>query len=280
MSVKYIDNMKNSRGVHARWAELIGSYSFTISHARVVVEDCVSRCPSHLPEPTQEELDMEKDWEADPPPHLDLEKLASVSAQLSVRPERICHMKGDSIQMNMMFDQEKVRVEWERPDEEDEDRQDWAEQLDSTITELHQKIEEEPGTWVHDWGWTQTTEQPMFQNNHINEAEIFYSKDDEVKYSTQRTSQRTTRSKYSTQRTSWSWGLQKMTTKAMKILLTPRKKNEPRQNPCPDVQEGRGHQHSEHSGHTVNSGISEEQVTEKDSEQHNNTYHQNDSQSN
>ena len=52
--------------------------------------------------------------------------------------------------------------------------------LDSTITELHQKIEEEPGTWVHDWGWTQTTEQPMFQNNHINEAEIFYSKDDEV----------------------------------------------------------------------------------------------------
>ena len=84
MSVKYINNMKNSRGVHARWAKLIGSYSFTISHAKVVVEDCVSRCPSHLPEPTQEELDMEKDWEADPPPHLDLEKLALASAQLSV----------------------------------------------------------------------------------------------------------------------------------------------------------------------------------------------------
>ena len=59
MSVKYIDNMKSSRVVHARWAELIGSYSFTITHARVTVEDCVSRCPSHLPEPTQEELDME-----------------------------------------------------------------------------------------------------------------------------------------------------------------------------------------------------------------------------
>ena len=93
---------------------------------------------------------MEKDWEADPPPHLDLEKLASETAQLSVWPERICQMKGDSIRMNMMFDQEKVRVEWERPDEEDKDRQDWAEQLDSTITELHQKIEEEPGTWDHD----------------------------------------------------------------------------------------------------------------------------------
>ena len=49
MSVKYIDTMKNSRGVHARWAELIGSYSY-----------CVSRCPSHLPEPTQAELDMEQ----------------------------------------------------------------------------------------------------------------------------------------------------------------------------------------------------------------------------
>ena len=61
MSVKYINNMKSSRGVHARWAELIGSYSFTITHARVIVEDCVSRCPAHLPEPTQKELDMEKD---------------------------------------------------------------------------------------------------------------------------------------------------------------------------------------------------------------------------
>ena len=117
--MKYNDNMKNSRGVHARWAELIGSYSFTISHAKVIVEDCVSRCPSHLPKPTKEELDMKKDWEADPPPHLDLEKLALALAQLSVRPERICQMKGDSIRLNMMFNQEKVRVEWERPDEED-----------------------------------------------------------------------------------------------------------------------------------------------------------------
>ena len=81
------------------------------------MEDCVSRCPSHLPEPTQEELDMENDWEADPQPHLNLEKLASELAQLSVRPERICQMKGDSIRMNMMFDKEKVRVGWERLDE-------------------------------------------------------------------------------------------------------------------------------------------------------------------
>ena len=53
--------MKNSRGVHARWAELIGSYYFSITHAKVIVEDCVFWCPSHLPEPTQAELDMDKD---------------------------------------------------------------------------------------------------------------------------------------------------------------------------------------------------------------------------
>ena len=41
MSMKYIDMMKNSRGVHSRWAELIGSYSFSITHAKVIVEDCV-----------------------------------------------------------------------------------------------------------------------------------------------------------------------------------------------------------------------------------------------
>ena len=153
---------------HARWAELIGSYSFTISHARVIVEDCVSRCPSHLPEPTQEELDMEKDWEADPPPHLDLDKLANESAQLPARPEQICQTQGDSIQMNMMFDNGKVRIGWERPDEEDGLQQDWTEQLESTITELYQDTEEEPGIWVHDWGWTQTANQPTYvpQRSH------------------------------------------------------------------------------------------------------------------
>ena len=178
MSVKYIDNMKTSRGVHARWAELIGSYSFTISHARVIVEDCVSRCPSHLPEPTQEELDMEKDWEANPPPHLDLEKLAIESAQLPARPEQICQTHGDSIQMNMMFDNGKVRIGWERPDEDDGPQQDWTEQLESTITELHQDTEEEPGIWVHDWGWTQTANQPKSHKDHINKVKIFYSEDE------------------------------------------------------------------------------------------------------
>ena len=64
--------------------EIIGSYSFSILHAKVIMEDCVSQCPRHLPEPTEEELALEKDWEADPPPHLNLEKLAEESAKLEV----------------------------------------------------------------------------------------------------------------------------------------------------------------------------------------------------
>ena len=158
MSVKYIDNMKSSRGVHARWAELIGSYSFTITHARVIVEDCVSRCPSHLPEPTQEELDMEKDWEADPPPHLDLEKLANKAAQLQVCPERICQIHEDAIQMNLVFNNGKVEMGWERPEEDERHQQGGDKQLEAMISELHQETKEDPGIWVHDWNWTQTAE--------------------------------------------------------------------------------------------------------------------------
>ena len=138
MSVKYIDTMKNSRGVHARWAELIGSYSFSITHAKVIMEDCVSRCPSHLPEPTQAELDMEKDWEPDPPPHLDLEILAAKSAKLQVRPERICHLEGEQICMNMMFGPNEVRVSWERAELHEDKPPDWEEELNTTINALHQ----------------------------------------------------------------------------------------------------------------------------------------------
>ena len=180
MSVKYIDNMKSSRGVHARWAELIGSYSFTITHARVTVEDCVSRCPSHLPEPTQKELDMEKDWEEDPPPHLDLEKLASQAAQLRSRPERICQVQESAIQANLVFDNGKVEMGWERPGMEREENQPNEEEgMENMISELHQKTQEEPGIWVHNWDWTQTTEYPTKQEDHADTSEIFYSDEEE-----------------------------------------------------------------------------------------------------
>ena len=167
MSVKYIDNMKSSRGVHARWAELIGSYSFTITHARVIVEDCVSRCPAHLPEPTQKELDMEKDWEEDPPPHLDLEKLANQSAQLQSRPERICQVQESVVQANLTFNKGKVGLGWEQPErEQEEGRANEEQDLEQMISELHHKTQEEPGMWTHNWEWTQATNRPSLTNNH------------------------------------------------------------------------------------------------------------------
>ena len=167
MSVKYIDNMKSSRGVHARWAELIGSYSFTITHARVVMEDCMSRCPAHLPEPTQKDLDMEKDWEEDPPPHLDLEKLASQSAQLQSRPERICQAQESVVQANLVFNNGKVEMGWERPEIEQGENQLNEEQgMEQMISELHHKTREEPGMWIHNWEWTQVTKRPNQTNNH------------------------------------------------------------------------------------------------------------------
>ena len=158
MSVKYIDTMKNSRGVHARWAELIGSYSFTITHAKVIVEDCVSRCPSHLPEPTQEELDMEKDWEPDPPPHLDLEKLAAQSAKLQIRLERICHLEEEQICMNLLFGLNKVQVGWERSEIPETASSDWEDELGATISQLHHNHEETLVDWEHNWDWTRSGE--------------------------------------------------------------------------------------------------------------------------
>ena len=102
------------------------------------MEDYVSQCPSHLPEPTQAELDIEKDWEPDPPPHLDLEILAAKSAELQVRPERICHMEGEQICMNMMFGPNEVQVSWERAELLDNEPPDWAGELSTTLNALHQ----------------------------------------------------------------------------------------------------------------------------------------------
>ncbi len=175
MSVKYIDNMKSSRGVHARWAEMIGSYSFTITHARVVVEDCVSRCPAHLPEPTQKELDMEKDWEEDPPPHLDLERLANQSAQLPIRPERICQVQENEVQACLTIEGGKIGLEWEQFEGEQESHQDKEVQdMEQTISELHNQVSDEPGMWTHDWKWTQPINHPRqitHQESHLGAAE-------------------------------------------------------------------------------------------------------------
>ena len=156
MSVKYIDTMKNSRGVHARWAELIRSYYFIITHTKLIVEDCVSRCPSHLPEPTQAELDMEKDWEPDPPSTPStLRYWLRNLAELQVRPEGICQMEGEQICMNMMFGPNKVQVSWERTELQDDEPPDWVGELSTTINALHQGQEGIPASWEHKWEWIQ-----------------------------------------------------------------------------------------------------------------------------
>ena len=183
MSMKYIDTMKNSRGVHARWAELIGSYSFTITHVKVTMEDCFSRCPSHLPEPTQEELDMEKDWEPDPPPNLNLEKLATQSAKLQVRPERICHLEEEQICMNMMFGTNKVWVSWERTEVPENETSDWEEELNATINELHQDPDGLPVNWENSWEWTQSGEDYP-RPCHGQDTMVYYSDLEAVRMAT------------------------------------------------------------------------------------------------
>ena len=185
MSMKYIDTMKNSRWVHTRLAELIGSYSFSITHTKVIVEDCVFRCPSHQPEPTQAELDMEKDWEPDPPPHLNLEILAAKSAKLQVRPERICHLEEEQICMNMMFGMSEVQVSWERTELHEDEPPDWEEELNITINKLHQEHNILLVSWEHKWEWLQSGEDYPRSYHDKEEAEIYYSdkEESEIYYS-------------------------------------------------------------------------------------------------
>ena len=55
----------------------------------MVIEDCISREPRHLPEPTKEDLLLERDYESDPEPTLDLENLAKTEATLTQREETL-----------------------------------------------------------------------------------------------------------------------------------------------------------------------------------------------
>ena len=67
MSVKYIHDLKDLHGVFARWLSLIEELSFVVLHAKMPVEDTISREPRHLPDPTEEDLELERDYEADGP---------------------------------------------------------------------------------------------------------------------------------------------------------------------------------------------------------------------
>ena len=43
ISVKYIRTLKTMKGVYLRWLEIIKEFMFAVIHAKVVVEDCISR---------------------------------------------------------------------------------------------------------------------------------------------------------------------------------------------------------------------------------------------
>ena len=51
-----------------------------VIHAKVVVEDCISREPRHLPEPMEEDHLLERDYKLDPEPAHNLENLAKTEA--------------------------------------------------------------------------------------------------------------------------------------------------------------------------------------------------------
>ena len=45
MSVKHIRTLKTMKGVYVCWSEIIDEFTFAVIHAKVVVEDCISREP-------------------------------------------------------------------------------------------------------------------------------------------------------------------------------------------------------------------------------------------
>ena len=78
-----------------RWSEIIEEFTFAVIHAKVVVEDCNSRELRHLPEPTREDHLLERDYESDPEPSQDLEKMARAEATLTQREETLWQMEEE-----------------------------------------------------------------------------------------------------------------------------------------------------------------------------------------
>ena len=95
MSVKYIRTLKTMKGVFVRWSEIIEEFSFVVIHAKVTVEDCISREPRHLPEPMKEDHLLEREYESDPEPAQDLEKLAQAEAKLAQREETLWELQEE-----------------------------------------------------------------------------------------------------------------------------------------------------------------------------------------
>ena len=95
MSVKYIRTLKTMKGIYIRWSEIIKEFTFAVIHAKVVVEDCISREPHHLPEPTIEDIRLKQEYESDPEPMYDLEEIVKKEAALNQRTKTMWHLDED-----------------------------------------------------------------------------------------------------------------------------------------------------------------------------------------
>ena len=117
-----------------RWSEIIEEFTFTVIHAKVVMEDCISREPRHLPELTREDCLLERDYELDPEPARDLEKLAKAEAQLAQREETLWQME-EELRRSRRVSKPTKRMEqyqlqqklFQEGSDEDEDDQPWDE---------------------------------------------------------------------------------------------------------------------------------------------------------
>ena len=95
MLVKYIRTLKTMKGVYLLWSEIIEEITFAVIHAKVIVEDCIAREPRHLQEPTKEDHLLERDYESDPEPGQDQEKLAKAEATLAQREETLWQIEEE-----------------------------------------------------------------------------------------------------------------------------------------------------------------------------------------
>merc|ERR1711867_66871 len=132
MSVKYIHTLKTMKGVNVRCSEIIEEFTFAVIHAKVVVEDCISRKPRHLPEPTREDCLLERDYESDPEPAHDLEKLAKAEAKLAQREETLWQMEEELRRIRRVVKPTKRMEQYQlqqklfqEGSDEDEDDQPW-----------------------------------------------------------------------------------------------------------------------------------------------------------
>ena len=93
MSVKYIHTLKTMKGVYVRWSEITEEFTFAVIHAKVVVEDCISRDPRHLPGLTREDHQLEQEYESDPEPTQDLETIVRKEESQAKRLETMWQLE-------------------------------------------------------------------------------------------------------------------------------------------------------------------------------------------